>query len=208
MITITIQRATLVKLQACTEGLALYDAIAAQQPASDARRSKRLRFRYTPLHCVWLASAYPGFASWLIARALVPLLSLESANLRGANLGGANLRGADAAEIAAQYRTDRTDVPVVAHLDARIAALVDAGDGVLDMGTWHRCETTHCRAGWAVHLAGDAGKALELKRGPEMAGGMIYMASTGRWPDFFASSDAALADIRKCAEADPLPESK
>ena len=95
MITITIQRATLVKLQACTEGLALYDAIAAQQPASDARRSKRLRFRYTPLHCVWLASAYPGFASWLIARALVPLLSLESANLRGANLGGANLYGAN-----------------------------------------------------------------------------------------------------------------
>ncbi len=29
------------------------------------------------------------------------------------------------------------------------------------MKDWHTCETTHCRAGWIVHLAGERGKALE-----------------------------------------------
>jgi len=34
-------------------------------------------------------------------------------------------------------------------------------DGALDMGSVHQCQTTHCRAGWVVHLAGEAGYALE-----------------------------------------------
>jgi hypothetical protein len=29
------------------------------------------------------------------------------------------------------------------------------------MATWHRCATTHCIAGWAVHLAGPEGYKLE-----------------------------------------------
>jgi hypothetical protein len=72
---------------------------------------------------------------------------------------------------------------------------VNSGQGELKMNDWHTCETTHCRAGWAIHLAGSAGAELEALYGPERAGGFIYRASTGRWPDFFASNDAALADI-------------
>lgn len=33
----------------------------------------------------------------------------------------------------------------------------------LNMGAWHTCDTTHCRAGWVVTLAGKKGKELESK---------------------------------------------
>ena len=41
------------------------------------------------------------------------------------------------------------------------------------MGDWHTCETTHCLAGWAVHLSGPAGYALEALVGPSTAGQIL-----------------------------------
>ena len=88
-------------------------------------------------------------------------------------------------------------VPVVPDLDKRVAEAAEAGN--LDMSTWH-CGTTHCRAGWAVVFGGEAGAKLEKELGSEMAGRLIYEASTGRpAPDFFAGQDSALEDIRRCA---------
>ena len=134
--------------------------------------------------------------------------NLEGANLERAYLEGANLRGdpqsitprppRDYAAKAAKYRERHPDVPVVPELDRKILDAVEAG-GSLNMSAWHTCETTHCRAGWAITLAGGAGKDLETKFGPFAAGGMIYRASTGRTPNFFASNDAALTDIKRCA---------
>ncbi len=127
--------------------------------------------------------------------------NLGDANLGGANLRGANLRGAyektpaEYAALAAEFREEHPDIPVVVGLVRLICEIVNSGQGKLKMNDWHACETTHCRAGWAIHLAGEAGYALEENRGPEMAGGMIYRASTGRWPNFFASDADALADI-------------
>jgi hypothetical protein len=73
----------------------------------------------------------------------------------------------------------------------------------LEMGAWHTCETTHCRGGWAIHHAGKAGYALEQKVGdPAVAARMIYRASTGRSPHFYATNERALEDIRRCAEED------
>jgi hypothetical protein len=90
--------------------------------------------------------------------------------------------------------------PLVEQLDRKILAEIEAG-GTLEMGRWHdsACATTHCRAGWAIHLAGAAGYELERRHGPEGAGALIYERSTGRRPDFFASTEDALADIRACA---------
>jgi len=86
-------------------------------------------------------------------------------------------------------------------LDRRMAE-VTAAPNALDMHTWH-CGTTHCRAGWAITLAGEEGAKLEAQVGPWMAGALIYVASTGREeiPNFFTSTDAALADIQECAKA-------
>jgi hypothetical protein len=48
-----------------------------------------------------------------------------------------------------------------------------ASPDALKMDTWHTCETTHCLAGWAVHLSGAAGKALEAVTSPSVAGAIL-----------------------------------
>jgi hypothetical protein len=121
----------------------------------------------------------------------------HGAYLSGANLRGANLRGADLRD--AKYES----VPRVAKLDAKILKLIESGEGSLDMSQWHSCETTHCRAGWAVHLAGKDGYELERRLGStSAAGALIYHRSTGRIPDFYASDEDALADLVACAADD------
>lgn len=65
------------------------------------------------------------------------------------------------------------------------------------MSAWHKCKTTHCMAGWAVTLAGEPGKDLESRYGPQQAGHMIYTASIGRAPHFFASNERALESMRE-----------
>ena len=102
-----------------------------------------------------------------------------------------------------RYRTRHPEVPVVEKLDAKILDAITSGGGSLNMLDWHSCETTHCRAGWAIHLAGKAGYELEARLGsPEYAGRAIYRASTGRVPDFYASNERALEDIKRCAKED------
>jgi hypothetical protein len=104
------------------------------------------------------------------------------------------------------FRERNPDVPVVENLDRKILDAITTGGGELNMGAWHTCETTHCRAGWAIHLAGPAGYALQEKLGGEDRGGAeragraIYRASTGRVPHFFADNESALEDIKRCAE--------
>lgn len=76
--------------------------------------------------------------------------------------------------------------------------------GALDMNKWHTCKTTHCRAGWVVHLAGERGRALEAASSTLFAAMHIYLASSPNIPvspvRFFDTNEAALADMRRCAE--------
>jgi hypothetical protein len=71
------------------------------------------------------------------------------------------------------------------------------------MGSWHSaCRTTHCRAGWVVELAGEAGKALEKATTTEFAAMQIYHKSSPiHVPPtrFYGSKEAAMADIIRCA---------
>ena len=128
---------------------------------------------------------------------------LRRADLSGADLSGADLRGADL------RRADRSgaEIPVIPNIDAAILAAVGQEGCTLDMANWHRCGTTHCRAGWAIHLAGKVGYALERQVGPNAAGALIYSASRPgqRVPDFMASNDEAMADMRACAAAASPP---
>jgi hypothetical protein len=144
---------------------------------------------------------------------------LAGADLAGANLAGADLAGANydpaksppppdgkpktPAERAARFRALHPEVPAVEHLDRKILDAITSGGGSLDMSQWHTCETTHCRAGWAITLAGEKGKELEAQHGPYRAGAMIYRASTGRVPHLYATTERAMADIRKRAEESP-----
>ena len=123
---------------------------------------------------------------------------LSRANLSGANLSRTNLSDT--------IKIDPSEIPIIPQIDAKILAAIEAG-GALNMDAWHTCETTHCRAGWAVHLAGKAGYDLQDKVGPQRAGAMIYRASRPGKPApwFFDTNEHALADIRKCA-AEQLAE--
>ena len=74
------------------------------------------------------------------------------------------------------------------------------------MGDWHSegfCGTTHCRAGWVTHLAGEKGKALEAYWGTNHAAWLIYKASDPEIayrPNFFCTNEEALADMKRLAE--------
>jgi uncharacterized protein YjbI with pentapeptide repeats len=142
-------------------------------------------------------------------------VNLSGANLSGADLRhvmfvGANLTGADLRNVYL-YGNDFScanlegallpdGVPVVPDLDRQIAAAVGNGKN-LDMEVWHRgCNTIHCVAGWAVTLAGQAGKVLESLVGTNAAAALIYAASGSHpVPDFYATDSEALAEIRRRA---------
>ena len=71
------------------------------------------------------------------------------------------------------------------------------------MDTWHTCDTTHCRAGWVVHLAGSAGYELESKSSTEFAAMMIYKESSPIKVSpvrFYENSEKAMKDIERCAQ--------
>lgn len=75
--------------------------------------------------------------------------------------------------------------------------------GALEMRTWHTCDTTHCRAGWVVTLAGEKGRALEDASSTLFAAMQIYHASCPAVPvspvRFFGTNDKALEDMERCA---------
>ena len=91
MISVTITRSVLQQRGACSSGIALFDRIVAMR---GWRHSVKVR-DWTPLHDAWIASAFPGFASWLIDQALIPRANLSGANLSGARLSRASLSGAN-----------------------------------------------------------------------------------------------------------------
>jgi hypothetical protein len=94
-------------------------------------------------------------------------------------------------------------VPVIENLHQKVYEAAIATPESFDMSDVHGCATTHCRAGWAVHLAGPAGYALEQRFGWELAAMKIYDASCPGYkinPCRFYDSDAdALADMKKLA---------
>ena len=142
----------------------------------------------------------------ILTRAVLRGTNLTDAVLTGAVLTDANLTRADltGAILTGAVLRD-ADIPAVSNIDTAILDAIGPDFAALDMGSWHSqtpCGTTHCRAGWAVILAGDAGVALERKIGTAAAGALIYAASrSGKpIPDFYADNKTALADIRASAE--------
>ena len=92
---------------------------------------------------------------------------------------------------------------MVKDLHRKIYAAATSTPESLDMSDVHGCDTTHCRAGWAVHLAGEAGYALEKRFGWELAAMKIYDASCPGYQispvRFYDTDAAALADMKKLA---------
>ena len=74
--------------------------------------------------------------------------------------------------------------------------------GAIDMGRWHTSETTHSRAGWVVHLAGEEGYALERFHNTVLAAQLIYRSSGYEISParVYDSNKTALADMKRLAE--------
>lgn len=97
-------------------------------------------------------------------------------------------------------------VPKLENIHQLLFAAVSAPKA-LDMRDWHTCNTTHCRAGWVVHLAGEAGYALERFHNTLLAAQLIYRESgyiinPGK---FYGSNADALEDMRRLAENELIP---
>jgi uncharacterized protein YjbI with pentapeptide repeats len=88
-VVVTITRRTLRAHGACSDGIKLFEALRLAQ----GRRCS-VRVTWDLLGQLWLAQAFPSFASWLREHGLTPQVSAPNANLVGANLDGANLVGA------------------------------------------------------------------------------------------------------------------
>lgn len=72
------------------------------------------------------------------------------------------------------------------------------------MGIVHTCANTHCRGGWVVTLAGEAGRDLENFYNWEVAAMLIYDASDPTLKinpvRFYDTNEDALADMKALAE--------
>ncbi len=120
--------------------------------------------------------------------------NLSGAYLSGANLSGANLSGANLPK-AVQAMRPKDDAEAKARLEA-VATAALAGDDTLKMTDWHYCETSHCVAGWAVHLAGPAGYLLEEIVGPHAAGAILLGDDAAKhFYDSNADAKAWLASV-------------
>jgi len=122
---------------------------------------------------------------------------LSDAVLSGAVLRGAVLRGAVLSDAVL------SDAPVIENIHQKVYAAATATPNALNMGDWHTCDTTHCRAGWVTTLAGEEGKKLEERMGTAAAASLIYLASDptlDRFPSFYCSNEEALADMKRLAE--------
>jgi pentapeptide repeat protein len=111
--------------------------------------------------------------------------NLRGADLRCANLRGANLRDADLCGADFGFEPDKI-------LPKRVAeAIINGADSPkVEMGTWHTCDTVHCLAGWAIHLSGPAGYALERIVGSAVAGVMLLPSASHL---FYKDNEAAIA---------------
>jgi hypothetical protein len=148
---------------------------------------------------------------------------LRDADLSGANLSGANLRNANlsCANLSGADLVIPDWVPRVKQLHVKIIEAIETG-GKLEMGEWHDdakvddagayCGTSHCRAGWCIAIAGQAGRVLEGVMGPAAAGALISLASSpelgGKVPNFYCGNDEALSDIRRVAELERASTAK
>lgn len=94
-------------------------------------------------------------------------------------------------------------VPVIENIHQKVYEAVNRPNA-LDMTNWHTCDTTHCRAGWVVHLAGAPGYELEKKTTTLFAAMQIYHKSSPDIPvspaRFFDGNEKALQNIKECAE--------
>ena len=133
--------------------------------------------------------SYVNLSSATLSDANLSYVNLSGADLSGANLSYANLRFATLSGVnLSSAKIDGLQIVTAEQGEPLLRQVAEAAlsaPGCLSMKTWHACETSHCIAGWAIHLSGDKGRDLEKKYGSANAG-MILLgveASTHFYDD-------------------------
>lgn len=125
-------------------------------------------------------------------------------DLSGTDISTANFEYARMSEVKLLGAKLPEGIPVIRNIHQKVYRAASAKDA-LDMTRWHDydgCNTTHCRAGWVVTLAGEKGLELEKKIGTSAAAALIYQASDPaleRVPDWYCWRRQALTDMARLA---------
>ena len=93
-------------------------------------------------------------------------------------------------------------IPIIENIHQKVLEATSK-EGALNMDDWHTCDTTHCRAGWVVFLAGKEGKDLESQTSTEFAAIQIYKKSSDIRVSpnkFYIKNEASMEDIKRCAK--------
>jgi uncharacterized protein YjbI with pentapeptide repeats len=126
-----------------------------------------------------------------LTRAIMIDVILKDANLTRAIMTDANLTRAimiDVILTRADLTGTKTDYQIEDGLLQKVAQAALASDDALDMRYWHTCDTTHCIAGWACHLA-ENGKEIERKYGTQVAG--LLLLGADAHSHFFDTNEEA-----------------
>src|SRR5579859_2280452 len=136
-------------------------------------------------------------------------ISAENASLPALTTSGSvDIRAENASlptltEVSGYVFAQPTPDEIAARL-AAVAAHALKTPKSLYMNDWHHCKTSHCIAGWAIHLAGEDGYALERKVGPGNAGLMLLgVEAAGH---FHLNDEAAREWLSKVAAKSPWPK--
>lgn len=95
-----------------------------------------------------------------------------------------------------------TQIPTIKNIHQAILTATSTKSS-LNMNEWHTCDTTHCRAGWVVFLAGEVGLTLEEQTSTQFAASQIYKKSSDIRVSpvrFYETDNEAMEDIKRCAE--------
>ncbi|MDB5200543.1 MAG: hypothetical protein JWO92_2506 [Chitinophagaceae bacterium] len=93
-------------------------------------------------------------------------------------------------------------VPVIENIHQKVLEAVSTPKA-FDMSAFHKCETTHCWAGWVIHIAGEKGYELERQTSSVFAAMQILDKSSPIKVSptrFFEDNETAMSNIEKCAE--------
>lgn len=119
---------------------------------------------------------------------------------------------------AARIQAARLGVPIpkIENIHQTVYDAVTKYPERFDMSNWHgvvdwtkgqsgynHCNTTHCRAGWVIALAGAAGRRLEHAVGAPEAAALIYKESDPSLkacPSFYVNNEQALRHMKLKAE--------
>ena len=146
---------------------------------------RNANLKFADLEGAYLRGAYLKFANLEGA-------NLEGANLEGANLEDADLKGADLRN-AALDKAKFSGVPKApTDLLQQIAVAIRMPDA-LDMCSYHKCNTCHCLAGWAITLT-PGGKKYEAKTSSYLAGALLAPELKHL---FFEDNETALGETEK-----------